>query len=132
MEFTNKILDAEAKASFDFFWNTASTAEASYGLIPDNNLNHEMCSIASVGYGLAAIAIGVHRGWITREEGEARAYRTLVTMNTKPETIHGFYYHFLYMDTGARDRGCELSVIDTALLVAGALCAGAYFAGRVL
>lgn len=132
MEFTNKILDAEAKASFDFFWNTASMEESSYGLIPDNTLNHEMCSIASVGYGLAAICVGVHRGWITREEGEERAYRTLVTMNTKPETIHGFYYHFLWMDTGERYRESELSVIDTALLVGGALCAGAYFGGRVL
>ena len=132
MEFTNKILDAEAKASFDFFWNTASTAEASYGLIPDNSVNHAMCSIASIGFGLPAIVIGVHRGWITREAGEERAWRTLVTMNTKPQTIHGFYYHFLEMDTCRRYRDCELSVIDTALLVAGALCAGAYFGGRVL
>lgn len=132
MQFTNNILDLEAKASFDFFWNTASLEEASYGLIPDNTINHEMCSIASVGYGLAAICVGVHRGWITREQGEERAYKTLVTMNTKPDTIHGFYYHFLFMDSGKRYRGCELSVIDTALLLGGALCAGAYFGGRVL
>ena len=132
MNFTNKILDLEAKASFDFFWNTASTSEETYGLIPDNTVNHNMCSIASVGFGLAAIPVGVHRGWITREEGEERAWRTLVTMNTKPDTLHGFYYHFLYMDTAKRYRDCELSVIDTALLVAGALCAGSYFGGRVL
>ncbi|MBR2047777.1 MAG: hypothetical protein IKC09_10605 [Oscillospiraceae bacterium] len=132
MKYTNKILDAEAKASFDFFWNTASTDDASYGLIPDNTLNHEMCSIASVGFGLAAICVGVHRGWITREAGFERACRTLLTMNTKPKTNHGFYYHFLHMDTCQRYRGCELSIIDTALLVAGALCAGSYFGGEVL
>ena len=132
MNFTNKILDLEAKASFDFFWNTASTSEETYGLIPDNTVNHEMCSIASVGFGLAGITVGVHRGWITREAGEERAWRTLVTMNTKPDTLHGFYYHFLYMDTAKRYRDCELSIIDTALLVAGALCAGSYFGGRVL
>lgn len=132
MIFTNEILDAEAKASFDFFWNTASTNEASYGLIPDNTRNHHMGSIASVGFGLAAITVGVHRGWITREAGEERAWRTLVTMNTKSDTIHGFYYHFLNMDTGKRYRDSELSVIDTALLIGGALCAGTYFGGRVL
>ena len=27
MTYTNKILDLEAKASFDFFWNTASLKE---------------------------------------------------------------------------------------------------------
>lgn len=132
MTYTNKILDLEAKASFDFFWNTASTREESYGLIPDNTNNPYMCSIASIGFGLAAIPIGVHRGWITREEGEERAWHTLVTMNTKPQTMHGFYYHFLDMDTCQRYHGSELSVIDTALMVAGALCAGAYFGGRVL
>lgn len=132
MTYTNKILDLEAKASFDFFWNTASLKEESYGLIPDNTQNPQMCSIASIGFGLPAITIGVERGWITREEAEERAWRTLVTLNTKPQTIHGFYYHFLDMDTCQRYGRSELSVIDTALMVAGALCAGAYFGGRVL
>lgn len=132
MNYSNTILDAEAKASFDFFWNTASTKDGSYGLIPDNTANHRMCSIASVGFGLAAITVGVHRGWISREDGEERAWRTLVTMNTKPETLHGFYYHFLDMDTCQRYGSSELSIIDTALLLAGALCAGTYFGGRTL
>jgi hypothetical protein len=39
----------------------------------------------------------------------------------------GFYYHFLDMHTGARVWRSELSMIDTALLIAGALAAGMYF-----
>ena len=39
----------------------------------------------------------------------------------------GFYYHFLDMDTGRRAWDCELSTIDTALLLAGALTAALYF-----
>ena len=39
----------------------------------------------------------------------------------------GFYYHFLDPGTGARVWRSELSMIDTALLIAGALTAGMYF-----
>jgi hypothetical protein len=41
----------------------------------------------------------------------------------------GFYYHFLDMKTGRRASRCELSTIDTALLIAGALSAASYFDG---
>ena len=41
----------------------------------------------------------------------------------------GFYYHFLDMRTGERVWQCELSVIDTALLLAGILVAQTYFTG---
>ena len=39
----------------------------------------------------------------------------------------GFYYHFLDMRTGRRAWQCELSTVDSALLLAGALTAGVYF-----
>ena len=39
----------------------------------------------------------------------------------------GFFYHFLDVATGRRAWQCELSTIDTAILVAGALTAAAYF-----
>jgi hypothetical protein len=41
----------------------------------------------------------------------------------------GFYYHFLDMQTGKRVWQCELSLIDTALLIAGVLVTGCYFDG---
>jgi hypothetical protein len=39
----------------------------------------------------------------------------------------GFYYHFLDMQTGRRVWKCELSTVDTAFLLAGALTAAIYF-----
>ena len=39
----------------------------------------------------------------------------------------GFYYHFLEMETGKRAWECELSTIDTAFFIAGALSAAVYF-----
>jgi hypothetical protein len=41
----------------------------------------------------------------------------------------GFYYHFLDMQHGRRVWQCELSLMDTALLIAGMLTAGCYFDG---
>jgi hypothetical protein len=40
----------------------------------------------------------------------------------------GFFYHFLDMERGRRFRAVELSAIDTALLIAGVLFSGSYFA----
>jgi hypothetical protein len=42
----------------------------------------------------------------------------------------GFYYHFLDMQTGRRAWQCELSTVDSAFLLAGALTAGMYFAAN--
>ena len=42
----------------------------------------------------------------------------------------GFYYHFLDMETGRRARQCELSTVDTAILMAGVLTAASYFSGK--
>jgi hypothetical protein len=44
----------------------------------------------------------------------------------------GFYFHFLDMHTGARAWQSELSLIDTALLLAGMLTAAAYFTATTL
>lgn len=131
MKLDKSIMELEEKACFDFFWNEVSTDDESFGLIRDNTVQRGMASIASIGFGLAGIVAGVHRNWITKEEGEERAYRTLHTMNTKADTNHGFYYHFLEMETAKRFRQSELSIIDTALMVMGAMCAAEYFGGRV-
>jgi hypothetical protein len=40
---------------------------------------------------------------------------------------HGFFYHFMEMDTGARAWKCELSTIDTSLFLSGAIVAREYF-----
>ena len=127
----SNIIEKEARKCFEFFWKEVSLSEETYGLIRDNNRNLKMCSIASVGYGLAALAVGVERGYITFAQGQERAIGTLRTMRDKPDRVRGFYYHFLEMETAKRYGGCEISVIDTAIFVIGALAAGEYFEGEV-
>ncbi|QMS85062.1 glucoamylase family protein [Candidatus Xianfuyuplasma coldseepsis] len=121
----------EMEASFNFFWELANTNEDSggYGLINDRYPNNpNLSSIASVGFGLAAIPIGVEYGWITHEEGEERVIKTLETFENL-DNYSGFFYHFLNKATGERAGTSEVSVIDTALFIAGAITAGEYFGG---
>ncbi len=123
---TDPVLDAEQQLAFQYFWNEVNPAN---GLIHDRKTG-SYCSIASVGFGLSSICIGIDHGWITRAQGAARVQTTLNTFWTLPQgtattgTIgyKGFFYHFLNGTTGLRDNtGTELSDIDTALLLAGIL-----------
>ena len=138
LENVEPVVTEELKACFDFFYETAVTQESSpaYGLIPDRyNVDTDkrgaFASIASIGFGLATLPIGVEYGWITEEQGYERAYKTLYSMMNK-QHINGFFYHFLKMTNGDRyNSSIELSVIDTAILACGALTAGQYFGGDV-
>lgn len=129
------ILSLEAQKSFDFFWNEANSEVGSkgFGLIRDNTSEEgkDICSIASVGFGLSVIPIGVERGWITREEGFERAKGTLLTFLNNAEHVEGFYYHFLHMDTAKRHASCEASIIDTALFLNGAIVVAEYFGEEI-
>lgn len=126
------VAEFEAQRSFFFFWEQANLKEdsAGYGLIGDRYPSSGAASIASVGFGLAGLPIAVENGWVTREEAQERAEKTLASMKNL-ETVHGFYYHFYVQRTGNPSKGSEVSCIDTALFIAGALVAGEYFGGNV-
>jgi len=84
-------------------------------------------SIAGVGFGLTALAVGAERGWIAKNEAKSRTLATLEFFAEKAEQKNGFFYHFLDMNTGKRFANCEISSVDTALLLAGVLFAGKYY-----
>lgn len=133
----HEILELEMKGSFDFFWKEANTNPESpgFGLIRDGNgvNGKNQASIASVGFGLSGIIIGVEKGWITKEEGKERALGTLKTFWYNAEHLNGFYYHFLNMETAQKFEAfydCA-SIIDTAIFVNGAITVAEYFGGEV-
>lgn len=99
------------------------------GLVKDNSRPGSPASIAATGFGLAALAIGADRGWITQDLARERILKTLFTLDTKAAHEHGFFYHFLDTKTGKRVWKSEASSIDTALLIAGALTAAQYYPG---
>ncbi len=69
----------------------------------------------------------------------AAVQRTLATLRFFDASPHGpepdatgyqgFYYHFLDMQSGRRAWNCELSTVDSAILMAGMLAAATYFDG---
>ncbi len=94
----------------------------------DGSPTEGKASIAASGFSFGAWIIAAERGWTTREEALARTQLKLRFLANKAPRQHGFFYHFLEMDTGARAWKCELSSIDSALLFAGILLAREYFA----
>jgi hypothetical protein len=125
--------DEELRKSFDFFWEQANNIPGSkgYGLIRDRYPGSPECaSIASTGFGLSAIVIGTEKKWITYEQAAQRAEGTLDTL-LKMETVRGFFYHFIDINTAQRLNKSEISTIDTAILLCGALTCGRYFGGEI-
>ncbi|HWU88787.1 MAG TPA: glucoamylase family protein [Kofleriaceae bacterium] len=128
------VLEDLSRRTFDFFWRTADPRT---GLVPDRYPTPSFSSIAAVGFGLTAYPIGVERGYVTRAAARDRVLATLRFFRDAPQGeaaqgvtgYRGFYYHFLDMQTGHRFRDIELSSVDTALLLAGALFCREYFAG---
>jgi hypothetical protein len=77
------------------------------GLIADSTREGSPCSIAAVGFALAAYPIGVERRLISRAEVVERTLAVLRFFATSPQGTEtnatgykGFYYHFLDMHTG--------------------------------
>lgn len=80
-----KLLKKELRGDFKFFMQEANISKNSkgYGLIRDKTkLAPETASIASVGYGLAALVIGVERKWIRFENAYDRANRKYCINNS--------------------------------------------------
>jgi hypothetical protein len=82
--------------------------------------------------------VAVEHGFITRDTAIERVLTTLrffwnSRQGPEPDATgyHGFYYHFLDMHTGKRAWKCELSTVDSSILLAGVLTVGVYFDANV-
>ena len=125
------LIERAQRHSFGYFEETTDPVS---GLVLDSTQPDSPCSITGVGMALTGYPIAVERGWMTRAQGVAITLKTLrffadADMSGSPgSTGHrGFYFHFLDMRTGTRAWKSELSSIDTAFLIAGALAAAGYF-----
>jgi hypothetical protein len=127
----DQFLDLIARRSFEYLWWETNPTN---GLTRDRGRNFgsseeiRAASIAAVGFALTAYAIGAERGWVPREAARDRARITLRTFADGPvRHVRGCYPHFVDYFTGADLPGTEISTIDTALLLAGAIVAMEYF-----
>ena len=125
------MLDGLQRSAFGYFVQHTHPAT---GLVADTSRPGALASIAVVGFALSAYPVAVERGWMARGDAVQRCLAALrffahSDQSGTPEATgaHGLYFHFLHMDSGTRAWRSELSLIDSALLVAGMLTAAAYF-----
>ncbi|MFA4981577.1 MAG: glucoamylase family protein [Candidatus Omnitrophota bacterium] len=146
------ILDATVQRAAQYFWNEADPAT---GLVRDRvmadvpdpsiDINYNAASIAATGFGLAAMCVaaekygaGTDPDWQVAPADIADRVEdtldTLLFIQNSQDPLgdstwgkDGFFYHFVNINTGMRWSSCEVSSIDTAILVSGALTAGEYF-----
>ncbi len=130
-ESDDKYLEGLQRETFGYFLNEANPEN---GLMADKTGKECPASIAAVGLALTAYPVGVERGFMSRGDAVKRTLATLRFFANSPQGkekdatgYKGFYYHFLHMKSGRRAWDCELSTVDTALLLAGALTAALYF-----
>jgi hypothetical protein len=125
------MLDSIQHQTFLYFLNEHSPDK---GIVKDRSAKWAPASIAATGFGIPSFAIGVERKWITRKQAAEITLNILKffansAQNTDTNGIgyKGFYYHFLRMNSGTREWKCELSSIDTGILMMGILFARNYY-----
>lgn len=125
------LLDLVERQTFEYFWDGA---EPNSGMAPerihlDNDYPaHDQGIIATggSGFGVMAIIAGMHRHYITRDQGVARLEK-IVSFLEKADRFHGAWPHWLNDTTGhvkpfgREDDGGDL--VETSYLMQGLLCA---------
>ena len=124
-------LDTLQRATLGYFMQVANPAN---GLVPDNTSSGSPATIVGSGLAMACYAVAAERGYVSRDFAVGRVLATLrffwnAEQSELPNATgyHGFFYHFLNVLTGTRARTCELSTLDSAVVLIGGLVAAAYF-----
>ncbi|MGN1225664.1 MAG: glucoamylase family protein [Candidatus Cryptobacteroides sp.] len=116
------------KAAFNYFWDYAHPVS---GLARERLGSGNTVTTGGSGFGYMCIMVGVHRGWISREEGAARVLQMTRFLAEKAQRYHGAWSHWLNGESGERipfgsyDNGADL--VETALLMEGILAAKEFF-----
>ncbi len=125
------MLDSIQYKTFLYFLNEHHPEK---GIVKDRAASWAPASIASTGFGIPCFAIGVERNYITRKQAAEITLNILKffanstqSADTNASGYKGFYYHFLRMNSGTREWKCELSTIDTGILMMGILFARNYY-----
>lgn len=124
-----QLLDMVQKANFRYYWEGA---EPCSGLaredIPGRS---DMIAAGASGFGMMAMLTGIHKGFITREQGIER-FLKITEFLEKADKYHGVYPHFMDGTTGKtvawfgkRDNGGDL--VETAFMFQGLIAAHQYF-----
>ncbi|MEO6832402.1 MAG: glucoamylase family protein [Chitinophagaceae bacterium] len=126
-----KMLTQLQYETLSYFLNMA---DEQTGLIADKNEPGSPASIAATGLGLSCFVTAVSSGMMPRENALESCLKIIRFFAESEQSkavdatgYKGFYYHFLDMKSGRRVWKCELSTIDSAILIAGILSASLFF-----
>lgn len=131
-------IDKEIESSYNYFMATTNLKEGSpgFGLTQDRLTNASMASIAATGFLLGSYPVFVEQGLMDKETAKTYVSNTLDTIiriQADSETSYaGCISHFVYRANGQRFQTSEVSTIDTAILVCGAITASEYFKGDLI
>lgn len=140
----DQVLDEIERRTVKYFWETLDP-KTGVGIDYESTASDTAHGkVAATGFGLAALVIGIERGWIPREAGYERVLATLRffdnthgpdgwvrTSERRPraEGRWGLWFHFVNRHTGAWDGGDCVALCDSADLVAGIVVCRQYFKG---
>src|SRR5688500_11630895 len=123
--FSDPELEELQRLTFGYFLKETNPEN---GLVPDSTRQGAPCSIAPTGFALAAYPVGVERGFITRDDAISRILTSLRFFWQSPQGLEpdatgykDFNYHLIDMRTARRTVNCDLSTIDSTILIQGAL-----------
>ena len=137
-DFDYTYINKEIEYCYNYFMDTTNYTEGSrgFGLTQDRLTNRAMSSIAATGFLLGSYPVFVKENLMSYEKAREYSLKTINTLISVQADANSSYAgcmsHFLDKYEATRYGSSEVSTIDTALAVSGALVAGGYFGDEVL
>jgi hypothetical protein len=123
----DEFLDMVQEYTFRYFYEYGHPTS---GMARERLGSDDVVTTGGTGFGIMALIVGVHRGYITRQEGVNRLLK-IVSFLQFADRFHGVFPHWMNGQTGdvipfsTFDNGGDL--VETAFLMEGLLCARQYF-----
>lgn len=114
-----ELLEKIQRATFGYFWDFAHPQS---GMARERNTSGNLVTTGGSGFGLKAILVGIHRGFISRSEGIERIEK-MVDFLENADRFHGAWPHWMNGTTGDTiafsqfDDGGDL--VETAFMAQG-------------
>lgn len=126
---TDELLTRIQQQTFKYFWDFAHPVS---GLARErSNGDDNVVTSGGSGFGIMAVITGIHRSFITRQEGLERIKTMVSFLKNNAQTFKGAFPHWLNGTTGEaipfseKDNGAD--IVETSFLMQGLLCARQYF-----
>ena len=122
------LIELVQQQTFKYFWDFAHPVS---GLARERNTSGDIVTSGGSGFGIMAIVTGIHRNFITRQQGLARMQTIVSFLKNTAQKFHGAFPHWMNGTTGAvvpfsaNDNGADL--VETSFLIQGLLTARQYF-----